>query len=142
MGELPKKQCFIFYFPYCFPVCQRTFLFILASLSGEVYPPIITVGHPATIVPPCAVLSPMRAAGLPPIITVDEPFTIVSGGPTQTHMSPTTAAGIFPISTFGTLGPTTGPPTWGIGEGNAGVCMGQVCISVILAAGGIISFTI
>ena len=102
------------------------------------YPPIITVGHPAAIVPPCAVLSPIRAAGLPPIITVDEPFIIVSGGHTQTHMSPTTAAGIFPIKTFGTLGPTIGPPTCGIGEGNAGVCMGQVCISVILAAGGII----
>ena len=72
------------------------------------YPPIITVGHPAAIVPPCAVLSPIRAAGLPPIITVDEPFIIVSGGPTQTHMSPTTAAGIFPIKTFGTLGPTIG----------------------------------
>ena len=36
------------------------------------------------------------------------------------------------------FGPTIGPPTCGIGEGNAGVCMGQVCISVILAAGGII----
>ena len=82
----------------------------------------------------------MRAAGLPFIITVAEPFTIVSGGPTQTHMSPTTAAGILPISTFGTPGPTTGPPTCGIGEGNAGVCMGQVCMSsVSLAAGGTVS---
>ena len=85
--------------------------------AHTLHPPIITVGHPATIVPPCAVLSPIRAAGLPPIITVDEPFTIVSGGPTQTHMSPTTAAGIFPIKTFCTLGPTIGPPTCGIGEG-------------------------
>lgn len=67
-----------------------------------------------------------------------EPFTIVSGGPTQTHMSPTTAAGIFPIKTFCTLGPTIGPPTCSIGEGNAGICMGQACISVILAAGGIV----
>ena len=30
----------------------------------------------------------------------------------------------------------TGPPTWGMGEGNAGVCMGQAWKSVILAAGG------
>ena len=96
------------------------------------------MGHPLTIEPPCAVLSPMRAAGLPPIITVAEPLMMVSGGPAQTHISPTTAAGILPISTFGTPGPTTGPPTCGIGEGNAGVCMGQVCMSVILAAGGIV----
>lgn len=75
------------------------------------YPPISTVGHPMTIEPPCAVLSPIRAAGLPPIITVDEPFIIVSGGPTQTHMSPMTAAGNFPINTLGTPEPITGPPT-------------------------------
>ncbi len=97
-----------------------------------------TVGQPITIVPPCAVVSPIRAAGFPPIITVAEPFTIASGGPTQTQLSPTTAAGNPPISTVGAPGPTTGPPTCGIGDGNAGVCIGQVCISVILAAGGII----
>lgn len=53
------------------------------------------------------------------------------------QLSPITAAGSLPIITVGAPGPTTGPPTWGIGEGNAGVCIGQVCISVILAAGGI-----
>lgn len=47
------------------------------------YPPMITVGVPMTITPPCAVVSPCLAAGAPPIITVAEPCTIVSGGPTQ-----------------------------------------------------------
>ena len=37
------------------------------------HPPIITVGQPITMLPPCAVVSPIRAAGLPPIITVAEP---------------------------------------------------------------------
>ena len=36
------------------------------------------MGYPATIVPPCAVLSPMRAAGLPPIITVESVITFFS----------------------------------------------------------------
>ena len=43
----------------------------------------------------------MRAAGLPPIMTPLEPMAIVSGGPTQMHISPTTAAGEPPISTVG-----------------------------------------
>ena len=64
-----------------------------------------------------------------------EPFTIESGGPTHTQLSPTTAAGILAMSTVGAPGPTMGPPTCGMG-GTAGVCMGQVCISVSLAAGG------
>lgn len=101
------------------------------------YPPIITVKQPKTMVPPCADVSPTRAAGLLPIITVEEPFTIESGGPTHTQLSPITAAGILPINTVGIPGPTIGPPTCGIGEGNAGVCIGHVCISDILAAGGI-----
>jgi hypothetical protein len=71
-------------------------------------------------------------------MTDAEPFTIVSGGPTQVQLSPTTAAGILQIRTVGTPGPMTGPPTWGIGDGNAGVCMGQMCMSVNLAAGGIV----
>ena len=61
---------------------------------------------------------------------------MASGGPTQVQRSPTTAAGMPPMRTVGTPGPTTGPPTWGMGEGKAGVCMGQVCMSVSLAAGG------
>jgi hypothetical protein len=104
--------------------------------SHTPHPPIITVGSPTVIVPPWAVLSPMRAAGLPPINTVAEPFTTESGGPTQTQLSPTTAAGRLPISTVGQPGPTTGPPTWGIG-GVPGVCIGQLCRSVRRAAGGI-----
>ena len=95
------------------------------------HPPIITVGQPKTITPPCAVWSPRRAAGILPIITVAEPLAIVSGGPTHTHMSPTRAAGKKPIITVGQ--PTAmGPPTWGTGP----VDMGQVCISEIRAAGG------
>ena len=62
------------------------------------------------IIPPCAVLSPMRAAGIPPIITEDDPVTIVSGGPVQVSISPTLAAGIPPISTVGQPGGNTGPP--------------------------------
>lgn len=103
-----------FFESFSFSNMSKNASFSQFSLFGRdcgAYPPIITVGHPAAIVPPCAVLSPMRAAGLPPIITVDEPFTIASGGPTHTHISPTTAAGSFPINTLGTLGPTTGPPT-------------------------------
>src|SRR4051812_49915117 len=79
------------------------------------YPPIITVGQPRMIVPPCAVLSPILAAGLPQMSTVAEPFTILSGGPTQTHIEPTVAAGMFPINTGGPPGELIGPPTWGVG---------------------------
>jgi len=82
----------------------------------------ITVGHPATITPPCAVESPMRAAGIPPIITVDEPMAMLSGGPTQIAMSPTRAAGIPPIRTVGELGGKIGPPTCG----TTPVTIGQV----------------
>ena len=80
---------------------------------------------------------PILAAGLPQIITVEDPLMIVSGGPTQTQLSPITAAGSLPIRTVAAPGPTIGPPTWGIGDGQAGVCIGHVCISVNLAAGGI-----
>ena len=52
-----------------------------------------TLKQPATMAPPCAVMSPMRAAGCPAIKTVKLPSAITSGGPTQTHMSPTRAAG-------------------------------------------------
>lgn len=110
------------------------------SLGLEVtatHPPIITVGQPRITEPPCAVGSPMRAAGVPPIITVVEPIAIVSGGPTQTSMSPTTDAGMLPIKTVGAPGPVIGPPTCGIG-GRPGVTIGHTCISVKRAAIGII----
>ena len=55
---------------------------------------------------------------------------MVSGGPTQVHISPTTAAGILPINTLGTPGPTIGPPTCGTGEGNAGVWEKQPLVLV------------
>jgi hypothetical protein len=60
---------------------------------------------------------------------------MTSGGPAQTHKSPTTAAGKLPIKTVGTHGPVIGPPTCGLG-----VAKGHVCISVIRAADGIILF--
>jgi hypothetical protein len=108
-------------------------VFFSINLSPN-YPPIRTVGHPKTIEPPCAVVSPILAAGLPQIITVAEPLTMESGGPTQTALSPTVAAGILPINTVAAPGPTMGPPTCGMG-GRPGVVIGQVCISVNLAAG-------
>lgn len=89
------------------------------------------------MVPPWAVPSPIRNAGLPPIKTVEEPLTQLSGGPTHKHISPTTAAGKVAIKTVGTPGPSTGPPTCGMGT-TAGVCIGQTCISVIRAANGIL----
>jgi hypothetical protein len=76
-----------------------------------IHPPTNTVGHPKTILPPCAVESPIRAAGLLLMSTVALPITIESGGPTQTHMLPIVAAGILPISTVGAPGETIGPPT-------------------------------
>src|SRR5215210_5515199 len=100
----------------------------------------ITVGAPATIEPPCVVVSPMRAAGRLPIITFAEPIAMASGGPVHTHMSPTTAAGMPLISTFGTPGPVIGPPTCGIG-GVPGVAMGQTCMSPTRAAGGMGRFS-
>jgi hypothetical protein len=66
---------------------------------------------------------------------VVEPLTMVSGGPTQTHMSPTVAAGRKPIMTVGTQGPEIGPPTWGMG-GVPGVHIGQTCMSEMRAANG------
>jgi hypothetical protein len=98
------------------------------------YPPIITVGHPITMLPPCAVESPMRAAGIPSIMTVPDPATMLSGGPTHTHRSPSFAAGNPPISTVGGPGGNMGPPTCGTEP----VDIGQTCISVILAANGIV----
>ena len=62
-----------------------------------------------------------------------------NGGPTQTHIMPTVAAGVPPMSTGGAPGgPLIGPPTWGTG-GTPGVTIGQVCRSPTRAAGGILS---
>src|SRR3954453_2889599 len=109
----------------------------------------LTVGAPRTITPPCAVWSPMRAAGMPPIITFVEPITIESGGPTHVHMSPTRAAGMPAIRTVGAPGGGIGPATRGAGRGGAAggrigpptcgtgpVVIGQVCMSPTRAAGG------
>lgn len=56
-------------------------------------------------------VSPILAAGFPQIKTVADPFIIESGGPTQTHESPSTATGNFPIITVGAPGPVKWPPT-------------------------------
>ena len=89
-----------------------------------------TVGYPAVIEPPCAVLSPILAAGEPPIITVADPAAMVSGGPVQVNISPARAAGKPPISTVEQPGGSTGPPTCG----TVPVIMGHTCISDTLAA--------
>ena len=86
-----------------------------------------------TITPPCAVESPILAAGRPPIITDPEPVTMVSGGPAQVAISPSLAAGRPPINTVGSPGGKMGPPTCGVPPG---VSIGQTCVSVILAANG------
>src|SRR5581483_6752350 len=80
----------------------------------------------------------MRAAGIPCILTVAEPLTMVSGGPMQNNRSPTLAAGSPPISTVGRQGPIMGPPTCGICIGPTGVFCGHWCISMSLAAGGMV----
>ncbi len=95
----------------------------------------MTVKQPSTMVPPWAVESPIRAAGLLLMNTVADPLTIVSGGPTHTAMSPRTDAGRKPINTVGTPGDAMGPPTCGFGPSH----MGQTCMSVSRAAGGIVS---
>jgi hypothetical protein len=66
-----------------------------------------------------------------------DPLTMMSGGPTQTAISVTRAAGINPIITLG-WPLMIGPPTCGIG-GTEGSTIGQTCISVIRAAGSIIT---
>jgi hypothetical protein len=73
--------------------------------------PMMQVGQPNTITPPCAVGSPILAAGRKLIITPIEPMMIMSGGPTHVAMSVTVAAGRKPISTVGTPGGRMGPPT-------------------------------
>jgi hypothetical protein len=99
--------------------------------------PIITVGQPSTITPPCIVGSPIRAAIKFPIKTVGEPIAMLSGGPTHTNMSVARAAGWPAIRTVGQTGGRIGPPTCGTG-GTPGVTIGHVCISPIRAAGGIV----
>jgi len=92
----------------------------------------MTVGKHPTTVPPWAVLSPIRAAGMLPIKTVPDPLTMTSGGPTHTHMLPSVAAGMFPIITVTAPGEQIGPPTCG----TTPVTIGQTCMSVSRAAGG------
>src|SRR6476659_6646758 len=111
---------------------ENSTLFLKKMYSYQ--PPIITVGQPIIIVPPCDVESPILAPGFPPINTVEEPIAILSGGPAHTHMSPTHAAGKPPIKTVGAPGGNIGPPTCGTGPGFDN---GQTCISPTLAAKGI-----
>jgi hypothetical protein len=101
------------------------FLFILNN-----YPSTKIVGMPKATMPPCWQLSPILAIGLFIAVTVALPKTTLSGGPTQTAISPINAAGITPTSTVAPV-PITGPPTCGIGPVN----LGQTCNEVIMAAG-------
>src|SRR5690349_3945279 len=93
----------------------------------------MTVEQPAVMLPPCAVLSPIRAAPLPPINTVSDPFTMLSGGPEHVHDVPTAAAGLPPMSTVGTPGGMIGPPVCGLPPGLAS---GHVWLSPTRAAIG------
>lgn len=102
--------------------------------NSGLYPPISTVGKPTTMLPPCAVMSPIRAAGRLLIKTVIDALTMISGGPTQVAISVTRAAGIPPTRTVTAQGGSIGPPTCGIG-GTPGVTIGQTCISPTRAAG-------
>jgi hypothetical protein len=61
-------------------------------------------------------------------------MAIASGGPMQLSISVTRAAGIKPIKTVGQPGGSTGPPTCG----TTTVTLGQECMSVTRAAGGIL----
>jgi hypothetical protein len=70
-------------------------------------------------------------------LTVVEPMMMESGGPVQMSMSPTQAAGSPPMMTVGQPGGMMATPTCGTGTG-AGVCIGQMCISLTRAAGGMV----
>src|ERR1039458_2323336 len=63
--------------------------------------PMMQVGEPRTITPPCTVGSPSLAAGRKLIITPVDPMTIMSGGPTQVAMLVTVAAGRKQMRTGG-----------------------------------------
>jgi len=78
---------------------------------GEPASPMMTVKQPSMMLPPWAVMSPMRAARRFPIRTVGEPLTMTSGGPTQVAMSVMRAAGSPPMRTVGSQGGRMGPPT-------------------------------
>src|SRR5712691_9102119 len=80
----------------------------------------------------------MRAAMRLPMRTVGEPMRMTSGGPTQVSMSVIRAAGRPPIRTVGSHGGRMGPPTCG----TTPVTMGQTCMSVMRAAGGMICFSV
>jgi len=98
----------------------------------------MTVAEPRVMVPPCAVVSPILAAGWPPIMTVVDPRIMLSGGPVHVAMSPTRAAGSPSMITVGQPGGNIGPPTCG----TVPVTIGQTCISDTLAAGCPIIFLI
>jgi hypothetical protein len=51
------------------------------------------VGEHITMTPPCAVGSPILAAGRKLMKTPDDPLTITSGGPTQVAIEVTVATG-------------------------------------------------
>src|SRR5690606_26243298 len=75
----------------------------------------------AAAVPALPAAEPLPAS---PTSTVKQPMAGMEGGPVQTDISETRAAGFLPKSTP-MLPRETGPPTWGTGP----VHMGQTCMS-------------
>lgn len=113
------------------PVPRNDFSSIKTNLF---YPPMMTLKLPNVIEPPCAVVSPILAAGWPPIKTEADPLIMLSGGPAQVSISPTLAAGCPSIKTVGQPGGIMGPPVCGEPPG---VNIGHTCMSPTLAAPGI-----
>jgi hypothetical protein len=74
------------------------------------------------MVPPCAV-NLHASGGFAADHHTHRASIIELGGPTQIAMSPSVAAGMEPIITVGAPGPTSGPPTCGIG-GNSRFTIG------------------
>ncbi|CCO38908.1 conserved hypothetical protein [Vibrio nigripulchritudo SFn135] len=94
----------------------RSFIWATSAISElTVIPesPINTFPLPEATTPPCAVPSPILAAGKPLMKTLDEPADMESGGPMHTAMSPCLAAGRELINTLDEPA-ATGQPTWGI----------------------------
>ena len=81
---------------------------------------------------------PILPPGAPTVLIGGLPAAVVggmctcTGPPAHTAMSPTRAAGRQPISTVGQPGGRIGPPTCGMSP----VTIGQTCMSVMRAAGG------
>jgi hypothetical protein len=105
------------------------FYLLFLLIGNTYYPPINTVVIPGGMtIPPAAVKSLIRAAGMPPMSTVADPFKITSAP----QLSVIRAAGNPPINTLLAPGGI-------IGTGAPEVA-GLIIMSLTLAAGGISYF--